>query len=110
MDILKRAIGGEQQAILQLIEQDEDLLYAIAFSYVKQEADALDAMQELTYKALRKMHTIKDPAYARTWLTRVLINCCLDILKKRLVVMDQLVEHAIAPPEVSDLQTLLQQL
>ena len=85
MDVyIERAMNGDQQAILHLLEQDEDVLYSIAYTYVKNEHDALDAMQELTYKALKKMHTIKQPEYARTWLVRVLINCCKDILNKRI--------------------------
>ena len=84
MDVyIERAIKGDQQAILHLLEQDEEVLYSIAYTYVKNEYDALDAMQELTYKALKKMHTVKQPEYARTWLVRVLINCCKDIVNKR---------------------------
>ena len=84
MDVyIERAIKGDQQAILHLLEQDEEVLYSIAYTYVKNEHDALDAMQELTYKALKKMHTVKQPEYARTWLVRVLINCCKDIVNKR---------------------------
>ena len=79
-----RAIKGEHTAILYLIEQDEEILYRIAFTYLKNEQDTLDVMQELTYKALKKMHTVKQPEYARTWLVRVLINCCNDLLKRKL--------------------------
>lgn len=50
--LLQQAVKGDQQAILHLLEQDEDVLYSIAYTYVKNEHDALDAMQELTYKAL----------------------------------------------------------
>ncbi|MER2106795.1 MAG: sigma-70 family RNA polymerase sigma factor [Solibacillus sp.] len=82
-ELVTRATSGDVQAIIQLIEQDEDILYRTAYAYVKNEQDALDAMQELTYRALKKMHTVKKPEYARTWLMRVLINCCLDVLKKR---------------------------
>ena len=53
-----RAIKGEHTAILYLIEQDEEILYRIAFTYLKNEQDTLDVMQELTYKALKKMHFI----------------------------------------------------
>ena len=79
-----RSIKGEHTAILYLIEQDEEILYRIAFTYLKNEQDTLDVMQELTYKALKKMHTVKQPEYARTWLVRVLINCCNDLLKRKL--------------------------
>ena len=83
-NLLKKAAAGDHQAIMELIEQDEEVLYPIAYTYLKNEQDALDAMQEMTYKALKKMHTIKQPEFGRTWLVRVLINCCNDMLKKRI--------------------------
>ncbi|MEG0472164.1 MAG: sigma-70 family RNA polymerase sigma factor [Solibacillus sp.] len=81
-DLVKRAVRGDQDAILQLIAKDEDILYRMAFTYVKNEQDALDVMQELTYKALKKMHTVKNPKYARTWIVRILIHSCIDFLRK----------------------------
>lgn len=82
-EIEQRAIQGDHEAILSLIEMDEDILYRMAITYMKNEQDALDVMQELVYKAMKKMHTVKQHKYARTWLVRVLINCCKDHLRKR---------------------------
>lgn len=53
-EIVQRAIRGDHQAILSLIEMDEDILYRMAFTYMKNEQDSLDVMQELIYKALKK--------------------------------------------------------
>ena len=82
-EIVQRAIRGDHQAILSLIEMDEEILYRMAFTYIKNEQDTLDVMQDLIYKALKKMHTVQQFEYARTWLVRVLINCCKDHLRKR---------------------------
>jgi len=109
-NLLKKAINGDQQAILTLIEQDEDVLYSIAYTYMKNEADALDAMQELTYKALKKMHTIKQPQHARTWLVRVLINCCHDLLKKRIHTVPIEEAHISETPIYSHISCLLEEL
>ena len=107
---IEQAIKGDQQAILHLLEQDEDVLYSIAYTYVKNEHDALDAMQELTFKALKKMHTVKQPEYARTWLVRVLINCCNDLLKKRVQTVPIEETHISEIPIYSDIRTLLNEL
>lgn len=40
MEIVQRAIRGDHQAILSLIEMDEDILYRMAFTYLKNEQDA----------------------------------------------------------------------
>lgn len=53
-NLLEKATAGDQLAILELIEKDEEVLYPIAYTYLKNEQDALDAMQEMTYKALKK--------------------------------------------------------
>ena len=109
-NLLEKATAGDQQAILTLIEQDEEILYPIAFTYMKNEADALDAMQELTYKALKKMHTVKQPEYARTWLVRVLINCCNDMLKKRIQTVPIEETNLSETPIYTDISRLLNEL
>ena len=109
-EIVQRAIRGDQQAILSLIEMDEDILYRIAFSYMKNEQDTLDVMQELIYKALKKMHTVKQHEYARTWLVRVLINCCKDHLRKRQPTVP-IEEHHLSEWVIySDMERLLEHL
>lgn len=60
-EITKRAIRGDHQAILSLIEVDEEILYRMAFTYMKNEQDALDVMQELVYKALKKCIPFNNP-------------------------------------------------
>jgi len=105
-----RAIKGEHTAILYLIEQDEEILYRIAFTYLKNEQDTLDVMQELTYKALKKMHTVKQPEYARTWLVRVLINCCIDLLKRNVNTVELHESHMSNTPYYNELTTLLKEL
>jgi len=83
MDLAKRAIAGDERALLELLAQHEDTLYRTAYAYLKNEHDAVEAIQELTYRALKKIHTVKGPAYIATWLVRVIINICLDMKKKQ---------------------------
>ena len=81
--VARQAIKGDEQAILMILEHYEETLYRTAYAYLRNEQDALDAMQELAYRALKKMHKVKEPAYMNAWLVRVLINICLDMKKKR---------------------------
>ncbi len=83
MELVKRAIAGDERALLKLLARHEDTLYRTAYAYLKNEHDAVDAMQELTYRALKKIHTVKEPAYIATWLVRMMINICLDMKKKQ---------------------------
>ncbi|MEK4425301.1 sigma-70 family RNA polymerase sigma factor [Solibacillus sp. FSL K6-1523] len=109
-DLVKRAIRGNQEAILQLIEKDEEIFYRMAFTYVKNEHDALDVMQDFTYKVLKKMHTVKNPDYARTWLVRVLIHSCIDFLRKRPQTMPLEEQHLIENAVHYDVERMLTNL
>ncbi|MFJ5764524.1 sigma-70 family RNA polymerase sigma factor [Lysinibacillus sp. NPDC093210] len=109
-EITQRAICGDHQAILSLIEMDEDILYRMAFTYMRNEQDALDVMQELVYKALKKMHTVQQHEYARTWLVRVLINCCKDHLSKHQQTVQIEEYHLFEWAIYSDIEKLLEQL
>ena len=109
-EIVQRAIRGDHQAIISLIEMDENILYRMAFTYMKNEQDSLDVMQELIYKALKKMHTVLQHEYARTWLVRVLINCCKDHLRKRQPTVP-IEEHHLSEWVIySDMERLLEHL
>jgi RNA polymerase sigma factor (sigma-70 family) len=108
--LLERAIRGDELAILELIERDEDILYRTAYAFTKNEQDALDAMQDLTYKALRHMKKVKEPQYVRTWLMRVLINCCKDLLKKRPKIGELSQEPTIIEQHYIDVHNMLEKL
>ena len=109
-EIAKRAIRGDQQAILVLLEVYEETLYRTAYAYLRNEHDALDAMQELAYRALKKMHQVKEPAYVGTWLVRVLINICLDMKKKQVHYVSHDVESTYTHETNFEVLDLISQL
>ncbi|NLJ88513.1 MAG: sigma-70 family RNA polymerase sigma factor [Epulopiscium sp.] len=72
-------------------------MYRLAYSYVKNEADALDVVQESVYKAIRSASKVKQIDYIRSWLYRIVINTSLDILhnKTRESLSDEIIQEAI---------------
>ena len=84
LDVVKRAIKGNEQAFLQVLETYEDVLYRTAFAYLRNEHDAIEAIQEMTYRSFKKIHTLKEPRYVGTWLVRILLNVCHDMQKKKI--------------------------
>ena len=80
--LVKKAIKGDQEAFLALMHSYEEALYRAAISYLKNEGDALEAIQEVTYRAYRSIKTVKEPAYFKTWLIRIMMNYCQDVIKK----------------------------
>lgn len=81
--LLKRAQQGDAKAFEELFLPCEGQLYRIAFLYTKNEADALDVMQETAFRAYRNIKTVQDPDYLKSWLTRIAINCALDTIRQR---------------------------
>ncbi|MQR97598.1 sigma-70 family RNA polymerase sigma factor [Fictibacillus phosphorivorans] len=88
---VEKAKKGDQKAFMQLIDQEKEKLYRMAFMYVKNENDALDIVQDTVYKALISIKNIKDVSLFSTWITRILINTSLDFIKKKkkIVPIDQ---------------------
>lgn len=58
-------------------------LYRTAYLYLGSEADALDAVDEAVYQALRSLRKLRKPELFETWLTRILINICHKELRRR---------------------------
>lgn len=56
--------------------------YKVAYSYVRNEDDALDIVQESAYKAIRECRKVKEKEYIDTWIYRIVINAALDFLRK----------------------------
>lgn len=80
--LVKKAIKGDNEAFLALMHSYEEALYRTAFSYLKNEGDSLEAIQEVTYRAYRSIKTVKEPTYFKTWLIRIMMNYCQDVIKK----------------------------
>lgn len=58
-------------------------LYRTAYLYLGSEADALEAVDEAVYQALRALKKLREPDHFETWLTRILINECRRELRRR---------------------------
>jgi RNA polymerase sigma factor (sigma-70 family) len=81
-ELAERAIRGDADAFVSLMELHKASLYRTAYAFVKSEHAAVEAVQEVTARAFKNIRRLKEPAYAKTWLTRIMINYCQDELKK----------------------------
>lgn len=64
-------------------EACKGLLYRVAYTILRNDADCQDAVQDALLKAWSKRDSLKDERLFRTWLTRILINACHDLARKR---------------------------
>lgn len=87
--LVKKAIKGNDDAFLQLIQTYKVDLYKTALAFLRSEEESLEAIQEVTYRAYKGIRKIKEASYFKTWLIRIMINYCNDQLKlKKRVVMN----------------------
>lgn len=81
--LVKKAQKGDHKAFLKLFQQHEKDIYRIAFVYVKNQNDALDVVQEVAFRLFKKIDTLQNPEYFKTWLIKIAITCSIDIVRKR---------------------------
>ncbi len=72
----------EEQAEHLLLSNYEKY-YRLAYSYVKNESDALDIVQESAYKVLKEIRKLKNESLLSTWIYRIVINTSIDLIRKR---------------------------
>lgn len=73
----------------------EKLLYHISWSMLSDNEDCADAVQEALTRAWQKRETLQSLRAFRPWLTRILYNVCVDILRNR--------KHLVKEPLAEDL-------
>jgi RNA polymerase sigma-70 factor (ECF subfamily) len=103
--IVVAAIQGDKLALQQLLKQEKDKLYRMAYTYVTNEEDALEVFQQTVLKAIESIHQLREPIYFSTWLTRICINSAITMRKKKkkLVMMDAVVERLVGNELSEDL-------
>ena len=68
--------------IVSYIVEKQNQFYRLAYSYVHNQEDALDVVQNAVCKALENYETLRNEEAVRTWFYRILVNESLMFLKK----------------------------
>lgn len=82
-ELIQRAKAGDGAAFVELVEKQKGTMYKVARSYLHNDADAADAISETVLACFEKLDTLRQPQYFRTWLIRILIRKCQDMLRER---------------------------
>ncbi|HBQ28093.1 MAG TPA: RNA polymerase subunit sigma [Desulfotomaculum sp.] len=82
-DIIEEAKSGNQQAFNQIIEHYTPFAYRLAYVILQNEQDAQDAVQDAFLRCYLKLASFHRNSTLQTWLYRVVVNCCTDILRKK---------------------------
>ena len=81
--LVKAARQGELGAFEELVARHRDRIYARAFSMTRNEEDAIDLSQEAWIKGWQRLDQFHGDSSFTTWMTRIVINLCLDHLRKQ---------------------------
>lgn len=73
----------DKQTFSEQVLAMSDSLYRVARTILHTPADCEDAVQEAVTKAWEKKETLREDRYFQTWLTRILINECYALCRRR---------------------------
>ena len=98
----------------QIVRTYADMVYRIAYRYVKNSIDTDDVFSEVFLAYFKKERTFESEEHRKAWLIRVTINCAKDFLEQRSR-LQQLHEETLADRAVNtdtyiDLYTAIEQL
>jgi RNA polymerase sigma-70 factor (ECF subfamily) len=79
-----RVKAGDREAFAPLVMRHERRLYNLAFRMLGRAEDARDAVQDAFVSCYRRIETFRGDAMFSTWMHRIVVNACYDILRKRL--------------------------
>ena len=83
VELVQAARTGDMVAFEQLIARHRDKIYARAFMMMRNEDEAVDLSQEAWVKGWQRLVQFQGESSFTTWMTRIVINLCLDQLRKR---------------------------
>jgi RNA polymerase sigma-70 factor (ECF subfamily) len=81
--LVRAAQGGDMAAFEELVARHRDRVYARAYSMMRNEEEAVDLSQEAWVKGWQRLGQFHSESSFGTWMTRIVINLCLDQLRKQ---------------------------
>ncbi|MBT2226363.1 RNA polymerase sigma factor SigM [Nonomuraea sp. NEAU-A123] len=96
-ELLTAHINGDPHAFSEIVKRHRDRMWAVALRTLGDPDEAADAVQDAFVSAYRKAGTFRGEAAVTTWLHRIVVNACLDRMRRksvRPVADDELIEAA----------------
>ena len=81
--LVRAAQRGDMAAFEELVARHRDRIYARAYSMLRNEEEAIDLSQEAWVKGWQRLRQFQGESSFGTWMTRIVINLCLDQLRKQ---------------------------
>jgi len=75
-------LNDEQLALLRILQEKKQMYYRLAYSLLDNEADALDAIAQMTLQVIVHIHALREKEAFVAWSRRILINICREFWRK----------------------------
>ena len=82
-EFVKRLKSGDEQAFNEMVEHNSKKIYYLCLKMLQNEKDAEDAAQTTFLKAYTNLSKFEEKSSISTWLHRIAVNVCTDILRKK---------------------------
>lgn len=82
-NLILEAKSGDSDAFTRLMQSQLQNMYKAARAILSNDEDVADAVSDTILICWEKLWQLKNPSYFRTWMTRILINKCKDIIRKQ---------------------------
>ena len=100
--LVEQCRAQNPRAQTALYRQYCDGMFVVACRYLKDTAEAEDAMQVAFIKAFKKIEQFKGDVSFGAWLKRIVINTCLDALKKKKIHFEEINEQTLSVEQQED--------
>lgn len=84
-ELLTAHVDGDDAAFGILVARHADRLWAVALRTMRNGEEAADALQDAYISAFRRAHTFRGDSQVTTWLHRIVVNACLDRIRRNKV-------------------------
>mgnify|MGYP002545133105 FL=1 len=86
--LIKEAKAGNPDAFTRLMKSQMQNMYKTAGAILINDEDIADAVSETILACWENMHSLKEDRFFKTWMTRILVNKCNDIIRKKQYYLD----------------------
>ena len=103
-ELIERFRAGRRDAFTDLMARHERRIYNVAYRMLGGAEDARDATQEAFLSCYRNLSSFRGEAEFTTWLHRIALNACYDLLRRRrqVVSLDEEPGQTVAVPDHAD--------
>ena len=82
-ETIRRAQAGDQQAIAELVAEQQRYVYSIAMTITKDPTEAADLTQDALIRLMRAIGSYRGETKLSTWLYRLVVNLSIDRMRRR---------------------------